>query len=340
MSSGENDQLNSWKAIASYLGRDVRTVQFWEKEQALPVHRQRHSKLASVFAYRSELDQWLQDRTDRPKLGAVRQTRPTADSAAAQPVLVNGKAAASPLPSLTETPVDGDPPLTGFRQQRRPAFDKWKAPTIIVLVSAVVSWIVYWNHERRVTLPEARTVPITTLPGVETMPAFSPDGRHIAYVRAEHERRNPNLWRKLPGPSSIYVKLVEAGTELRLTRGRATDSFPAWSPDGQYIAFFRNAPGASGYYIVSALGGPERRVPGNAGDVSAGLDWLPDGKGLIVSEVSEGSHGSPLTAVSIDTGDRRILTSPPNTAMGDIYPIIFTRREMACFYPGSGIRQR
>src|SRR3954451_5652348 len=168
--SGENDQLNSWKAIAFYLGRDVRTVQLWEKEQALPVHRQRHSKLASVFAYKSELDRWLQDRTDKPKLGAVRQTRPTADSAAAQSVLVNGTAAASPLPSLAETPVDSDPPLTGFRQQRRPAFDKWKAPTIIVLVSAVVSWIVYWNHERRVTLPEARTVPITTLPGVETMP--------------------------------------------------------------------------------------------------------------------------------------------------------------------------
>jgi Tol biopolymer transport system component len=116
------------------------------------------------------------------------------------------------------------------------------------------------------------------------------------------------------------VKLLEAGTELRLTRSASADSFPAWSPDGRYIAFFREGLGASGYYIVSARGGPERRIPGEASSSSVGLDWSPDGKSLIVSEMSEKSQASPLVMISIDTGQRRTVTSPPKSSMGDLYP--------------------
>jgi TolB-like protein/Tfp pilus assembly protein PilF len=52
------DRLESWKEIASYLKRDVRTVQRWEKKEGLPVHRHVHEKLGSVYAYKSELDAW------------------------------------------------------------------------------------------------------------------------------------------------------------------------------------------------------------------------------------------------------------------------------------------
>lgn len=52
------DRLHSWKEIAVYLNRDVRTVRRWEKSQGLPVHRHYHHKLASVYAYRSELEAW------------------------------------------------------------------------------------------------------------------------------------------------------------------------------------------------------------------------------------------------------------------------------------------
>ncbi len=51
-------RLDSWKEIASYLKRGVRTVQRWEREQGLPVHRLRHEKLGSVYAYASEVDAW------------------------------------------------------------------------------------------------------------------------------------------------------------------------------------------------------------------------------------------------------------------------------------------
>lgn len=59
------DRLDSWKAIADYLGRDVRTARRWERERQLPVHRVPGGGRTAVFAYTSEIDQWLrQDRAD------------------------------------------------------------------------------------------------------------------------------------------------------------------------------------------------------------------------------------------------------------------------------------
>ena len=50
--------LNSWKEIAAYLNRGVRTVQRWEVELGLPVRHIRGRKYNTVMAFRSELDQW------------------------------------------------------------------------------------------------------------------------------------------------------------------------------------------------------------------------------------------------------------------------------------------
>ena len=55
-------RLDSWKEIAVYLRRDVRTVQRWEKIEGLPVRRHQHDSLGSVWAYRQELDAWLEGR--------------------------------------------------------------------------------------------------------------------------------------------------------------------------------------------------------------------------------------------------------------------------------------
>jgi len=56
------DRLDSWKEIAAYLGREVRTVQGWEKTEGLPIHRHQHARLGSVYAFKSELDQWREAR--------------------------------------------------------------------------------------------------------------------------------------------------------------------------------------------------------------------------------------------------------------------------------------
>jgi TolB-like protein/Flp pilus assembly protein TadD len=55
-------RLDSWKEIAAYLGRDVTTVQRWEKRENMPVHRHVHDKRGSVYALAPELDAWLKSR--------------------------------------------------------------------------------------------------------------------------------------------------------------------------------------------------------------------------------------------------------------------------------------
>src|SRR5262245_44387545 len=56
------DRLDSWKDIAAYLKRDISTVQRWEHREEMPVHRHVHDKRGSVYAFRSELDGWLNAR--------------------------------------------------------------------------------------------------------------------------------------------------------------------------------------------------------------------------------------------------------------------------------------
>lgn len=51
--------LNSWKEIAAYMGRGVRTVQRWEQELGLPVRRPRGKERSAVIALKSDLDRWL-----------------------------------------------------------------------------------------------------------------------------------------------------------------------------------------------------------------------------------------------------------------------------------------
>src|SRR5579883_1516708 len=61
-----DDRLESWKEIAAYLGREVRTVQLWEKSEGLPIHRQQHARQGSVYAFKPELDAWRASRKTAP----------------------------------------------------------------------------------------------------------------------------------------------------------------------------------------------------------------------------------------------------------------------------------
>ena len=72
-SSLPDKKLVSWKEIATYLGREVRTVQRWEETEGLPVHRHEHLKKSTVYAYASELDVWFKKRqpADDPEADAA-----------------------------------------------------------------------------------------------------------------------------------------------------------------------------------------------------------------------------------------------------------------------------
>ena len=89
MASPPDDRLDSWKEIAAYLKRGVRTVRRWERDEGLPVHRHVHRVLGSVYAYKSEIDEWQnvsRSSPARPPSGRPRRSSaPTAKSIAVLP---------------------------------------------------------------------------------------------------------------------------------------------------------------------------------------------------------------------------------------------------------------
>ena len=63
--SSAGERLDSWKEIAAYLKREVRTVQRWEKSEDLPVYRHVHDKLGTIYAYKVEIDAWWRNGHER-----------------------------------------------------------------------------------------------------------------------------------------------------------------------------------------------------------------------------------------------------------------------------------
>jgi hypothetical protein len=82
--------LNSWKEIAAYVGRGVRTVQRWETQLGLPVHRPAGKDHSAVLAFSSELDEWLNRRPLRSS--STSEALSTSDGAAIQAFMLKAEA--------------------------------------------------------------------------------------------------------------------------------------------------------------------------------------------------------------------------------------------------------
>ena len=211
------------------------------------------------------------------------------------------------LQAIGEARIAIDAPKQDAKAQPRRRAMVWAGICVTALAVLGVVWVLVNTRGRDSAGPPSREIPLTGLPGSVQNPSFSPDGKQIAY-----------RWRTEGGDSSIYVKLIGTGTTLRLTNPPGVDSIPAWSPDGEWVAFFRSLPGNSGIYIVSALGGPARRITPT--EYCGGLDWFPDGKHLIVSEGLEDS--TRLSSVAVDTGQHQPAASNSGAPLGDTDPAL------------------
>jgi len=80
-------RLGSWKEIATYLGQGVRTVQRWEVQLKLPVHRVRGGGRGPVFAFTIEIDAWLRERAGNtgPVTATARANRSSANGSRLEP---------------------------------------------------------------------------------------------------------------------------------------------------------------------------------------------------------------------------------------------------------------
>ena len=178
-----------------------------------------------------------------------------------------------------------------------------------------------WSHLKLLERATKKVESLTSGEHDETLPAWSPDGKQIAFVtkRGDEPDRTEN-W-------DIYLIEPKAGAkEKQLTTAAEADahpewsSAPAWSPDGKSIAFIHGADPKKIEYGVHTLA----TIPAGGGAakiLTAELDrnvvqprWAPDGKSIFVVLEDDGAEtlvripaegGAPVPVV----GGRREVTA-------------------------------
>jgi Tol biopolymer transport system component/DNA-binding winged helix-turn-helix (wHTH) protein len=159
---------------------------------------------------------------------------------------------------------------------------------------AVAAWL-YISRRREAILPLPRVVPLTSLPDRAECGNLSPDGNLLAFSR---HNDSPQL-------SGIYVQQIGSDNSVQLTRG-LSDRCPAWSPDGRDIAFSRYGEQEQSIYLISALGGAERKLYSASPSFPA-LDWSPDGKYIAFSAAPPGHSHSTISLLTLETLQTRKL---------------------------------
>ena len=180
----------------------------------------------------------------------------------------------------------------------------WLAAAFVCILTLAVG---VWRLLPRESRPAPRLIPLTTLPGNEGQPALSPDGNFVAFAwngGTEGSR------------ADIYIKDVHGEALRRVTDTMENESSPAWSPDGREIAFVREI---TGVFLISALGGPERRIAESGTHVG----WAANSKSVVVRDRCDNNIGACLYQLALESGDKHRLTRPPvgfNDGRFDVSP--------------------
>ena len=309
--------LESWKEIASYLKRDVRTVKRWEKSERLPVRRHLHQARASVYAYPSELDAWRAQRKPGagPLSGWLGLAPVRALAATATLVLALLTAASGPI--LTPASAAAEPDGMTARQVWDQG-DATGSPSPDGRYLSYVNWLTANIAVRDLETGASRDL---TDEGTWEGPdqfgyysVWSPDGTQIAYAwfnKDIYELRTVGLDGEKP-------RVLYRNPEMEWIRAHD------WSEDGKSIlALLGRKDRTNQIVLVSVSDGSVR--------VLKTLDWRrplimtlsPDGAAiaydLVPDEDADLTAGRDIYVLATDGSGESVLVGHPANDYGPVW---------------------
>ena len=275
------DRLESWKKIASYLKRDVSTVQRWERREGMPIHRHLHHKVGTVYAFRSELDAWWKSRRMR------------LESESAEPGEHPGAVRGSEL-------------LRRYAPSRAALLILLLTLVPLLLVGAFAWRAVKADYFWRNPLTNARFSRLTDL-GTEQAAAISRDGKLVAILASRNDQ--VDLWLG-EGDRDTYRNLTQ-GALRGLNVTNPAIRAVGFSPDASLLSVWtRRSDGSQTGDVrmlaIPTAGGPLRAYLTGAAEV----DWSHDGKWLVYHTTAPGDPLFVKGAADTSGEARRIYVGP------------------------------
>ncbi len=300
LEANAGERLDSWKEIAAYLRRDVRTVQRWEKE-GLPVRRLLHKQNSTIYAYRSEIDDWLESRPSgleknglRPRLASLWQDKKTMGGIGlgAGFLLLTGSLGWI-LPDLFSLDRSAPPPVTKLSITLPETTGLERLGSIGLAISPDGRRVVYVGKNGSSTqlylraLDEAEARPIPGTEGAASFPFFSPDGQSLGFFAVGKLKRVP-----LNGGPLITV----------CTAGGWVGG--GWNSQDTIVFA---APG--GLYRVAASGGEPEILATPDAEKGEGAytcpKVLPGGKALFFDVTA--NNRPQIRVLSLETGEQKVV---------------------------------
>ncbi len=298
MNQSSGTRLDSWKEIAQYLGRYERTVQRWELERNLPVHRLPGAKRGGVFAYTGELDGWL---AQTPGLLEPEQE-------ADEPADGNG-AAALPVATEHEHPAAAADAPTEAAPAASVARTSWRIAFITIVLAGVVALAFYFGYRQsqkdRLGGKAIEVQQLTFRRGNIRSARFRPDGGNLVYAATWGDAPGYRLYEtSLDRPESS--PLHGAGAQL-LAISRSSTLAILLNP--QFIGPFMQ------FGTLAVQGLYEDKPVAISPNVSW-ADWSTDGSTLYYSVVDD--HGiSWIESYSLESHQTSRIY--PRTPMPDAH---------------------
>lgn len=195
------------------------------------------------------------------------------------------------------------------------------APPCIVAITGSHPTIIDGGYSVKTIATADGTTTLLTGDEVANDPDISPDGRRIAYVHVigDYESSGPER-------TELWTMGIDGSAPTRVVTDGDYQEAPAWSPDGERIAFARqDRRGGMEVVVVPVSGGEATVVARPTADDRArvtSIDWSPDGRQLayLWSTAGLGDDGTEVRVVGLDGSDPRTLAEQPRLASVDWHP--------------------